>query len=981
MRFLQGFVRKVVYFAFAALLLLQMAACSDMPEGNTDTSVVEYSSYRDLPDITEDEIAAIESLAMQSSFLTYGMTMSTECFRDSSSGETHGFAVLFCEWLTQFFGIKFRPIIYGWDTLYDGLLSGNIAFSGEISSSLGSNGGFYITDPIAERRIRVVSTEGLEKLAVIGRNRPLSYGFLEGATTEDTIESFLSRSEYVSVPVVNYNMAYQQILLGDIDALFMDDTVEGMFALYENLIIEDFMPISFNSVSMATGDEMYLPIISAVRKYMRIAGSYKFTQLYDLGRSDYLRYNLASRLTTGESEYIGLREESEESVFVLLDRDNYPTGFYNKTDGAWQGIAVDILDEISSLTGLRFEYADVNEMTSSEAPEESENPDESEKPEESDSIPTRSTLAGDVVRTAENEGKVLFADTAYQSDYYAFLSASDFRNLTLSDIPYVRVGVVSGTAPASMFWSLFPGHSETVEYISTSAAINALTHGNIDVLMGTRNMLLNMTNYMELTGYKSNLVLRRPYDVYFTFDPDETMLAGIIDKAQALVDTQRIADDWTRRVFDYTSAMAKSQRPYLLGISVLLAGVLLLLAILFFRNKQMAARLEIQVHERTAELEVQTAAAKVASTAKSEFLARMSHEIRTPLNAIIGMTEIARRAHEITKKDSSLNEISAASGHLLGVLNDVLDMAKIESGKFTLIYEPFVLYNAMDEVAGIIKQRCEEKGVKFIQRFAIEPTRGARGDRLRLKQVLINLLGNAVKFTPSGGEVRFVAEAMEGQSVHFAVEDTGIGIPEEQLEMLFNPFEQADSSIAVRFGGTGLGLAISQNLIELMGGHITVISELGSGSVFEFTIELELAEIEDTVGVDRDVPVFTGKRILLVEDIDINRVILMELLAETQVEIDEAEDGKRGVEMFADSPQWYYDLIFMDIQMPNMNGYEATRAIRSLDRSDAKEVPILAMTANAYKEDIDHAISSGMNSHLSKPINIDEVFAALKEYI
>jgi CheY-like chemotaxis protein len=364
----------------------------------------------------------------------------------------------------------------------------------------------------------------------------------------------------------------------------------------------------------------------------------------------------------------------------------------------------------------------------------------------------------------------------------------------------------------------------------------------------------------------------------------------------------------------------------------------------------------------------------------------MSHEIRTPLNAIIGMTEIARRAPETPKKDASLDEIASASKHLLGILNDVLDMAKIESGKFSLSTDAFALRTAMEEVETIVVQRCVEKNIRFVTKFNDMPDYGVVGDKLRLKQVLINLLGNAVKFTPDGGEIRFLVDTGAGAdgalTARFQIADTGIGMTEAQMKNLFSAFEQADSTIAVRFGGTGLGLAISQNLVAQMGGLITVTSEPGVGSAFQFSIDLPRAELAAPEAVKGGGAVdLTGRRILLVEDIDINRLILKELLSDTHLEIDEAEDGLRGVERFLASPEHWYDLVFMDVQMPNLNGYEATRRIRDLPRADAKTVPILAMTANAYKEDIDRAIESGMNGHLSKPINIGDVTDALWKYL
>jgi CheY-like chemotaxis protein len=324
---------------------------------------------------------------------------------------------------------------------------------------------------------------------------------------------------------------------------------------------------------------------------------------------------------------------------------------------------------------------------------------------------------------------------------------------------------------------------------------------------------------------------------------------------------------------------------------------------------------------------------------------------------------------------------------LLGILNDVLDMSKIESGKFVLAYEAFALRAAMKEVAHIIAQRCAEKQIEFVTNFADVPDYSVIGDKLRLKQVLINLLGNAVKFTPDGGSIHFLIHIHEDHEKRlrtgFRVTDNGIGMSREQMKNLFTPFEQADSSIAPRFGGTGLGLAISQNLVKQMGGEITVESVINEGSVFEFVLDMKKAAPaqDEQIAADSGTADFSGRRILLVEDIHINRVILMELLADTRLEADEAEDGLQAVNRFSLSENGYYDLIFMDVQMPNMDGYEATRQIRALPRDDAKTVPIIAMTANAYREDIDRALDAGMNGHLAKPIDIGEVIQALTRWM
>ncbi|MDR1219806.1 MAG: response regulator [Treponema sp.] len=394
-----------------------------------------------------------------------------------------------------------------------------------------------------------------------------------------------------------------------------------------------------------------------------------------------------------------------------------------------------------------------------------------------------------------------------------------------------------------------------------------------------------------------------------------------------------------------------------------------------------------EIHDQNEKLKELATLAEAASQAKSAFLSNMSHEIRTPLNAVMGMTHIAKKtlaAGDTEKTFSALEEIDAASVHLMGVLNDILDISKIESGKFKLSIEPFLLFEAMEEVKNIFIHRCNEKGIRFISEFEMPKTLTAMGDKLRLKQVLINLLGNAVKFTASGKEIRFFIEALDERErearLRWTVVDQGIGMSEEQLARLFKPFEQADKTIAARFGGTGLGLAISQNLIERMGGQISVQSEEGKGSAFMFELALAKSDKPVAEGVKSVAPPdLTGKKILLVEDVEINRVIIKEMLEETHVTIEEAGDGAEAVRKISESAEGWYDLVFMDIQMPIMDGYEATRAIRGLHRADVKRILIIAMTANAYREDVEQALQAGMNGHLAKPVDYNAMIQVLSE--
>jgi signal transduction histidine kinase len=383
--------------------------------------------------------------------------------------------------------------------------------------------------------------------------------------------------------------------------------------------------------------------------------------------------------------------------------------------------------------------------------------------------------------------------------------------------------------------------------------------------------------------------------------------------------------------------------------------------------------------------------AKEANKHKGSFLARMSHEIRTPMNAIIGMTSIVKKQlmePNVTAEEiqANLQQIETSSQHLLGLLNDILDISKIEAGKIELSGEAVDLLKLANTVVTIIKPRCDEKNIVFETSFTFSEPSVFHTDPLRLRQVLINLLGNAVKFTPECGKIEFIIEekergnhvAQKGKEalLNFRIRDTGIGISKEALFNLFKPFEQANNRISQKYGGTGLGLAISRSIVQLFGGDIAVESEEGKGSTFSFSIWLPEAvtQKEKDVSLEDAKNRFAGRRALMVDDVAINRMIAISLLEYTGIAIDEAEDGAAAVKAFRESPAHTYDVIYMDVQMPNMDGYAATAAIRTTpDRPDAKTVPIVALTANAFKEDIDRALDSGMNAHLAKPLEMDKL--------
>jgi signal transduction histidine kinase/CheY-like chemotaxis protein len=381
--------------------------------------------------------------------------------------------------------------------------------------------------------------------------------------------------------------------------------------------------------------------------------------------------------------------------------------------------------------------------------------------------------------------------------------------------------------------------------------------------------------------------------------------------------------------------------------------------------------------------------AEHASRAKSDFLANMSHEIRTPMNAIIGMTAIGSAADDLEKKDYALQRIDEASIHLLGLINDILDMSKIEANKFDLSPTEFQFEKMLLKVIDIIGFTLDQKDQSFDYSIDKRIPQTIRCDEQRLKQVVANLLSNAVKFTPNGGAVRLDATLRSEENgvcvIQTQITDTGIGISKEQGARLFHPFEQAENDTMRKFGGTGLGLAISKHIVNLMHGDIWLESEAGQGSTFTFTIQAERCADEHVeTPVDfSDLAMdgrYRGFHVLLAEDVEINREIVEALLEPTEIEIDCAENGIEAVDMFARNPD-AYDLIFMDIQMPEMDGCQATQRIRGLGTHAATRIPIIAMTANVFQEDIDRYLSIGMNDHLGKPLNMDDMIGKLEKYL
>jgi signal transduction histidine kinase/CheY-like chemotaxis protein len=436
-----------------------------------------------------------------------------------------------------------------------------------------------------------------------------------------------------------------------------------------------------------------------------------------------------------------------------------------------------------------------------------------------------------------------------------------------------------------------------------------------------------------------------------------------------------------------SSNVAENTKNVLWSFSLTFAGIVIFGAIVIGIMVYYAHSREL-MEEKEKSLQAVAEQERKASEAKTLFLSNMSHDIRTPMNGIIGMLNIAEENPDDPENvRRCLASIEKSSNHLLSLINDVLDMSRIEAGKLVLKEEPFNLLSVLDGCGSIIKGQLDEREIDFQVSLGGIVHPYVKGDQVRLQRIVINILGNAVKFTPDGKSIRFEAKeaASEGQKITYQIEiaDTGIGMSEEFQKKIFQPFSQEERPDSLQYKGTGLGMAITKQYVDAMGGTIALKSKLNEGSDFIVTLPLLQAAPEEVVSITQPqshIPNLEGKTILLVEDNDINAAIAEHLIAETKAKTVLAKNGQIALETFQKEKEGTFAVILMDVMMPIMNGYEATTAIRSLPRADATSIPILAMTANAFQDDIQKAKACGMNDHLTKPIDKNRFFTLLGQY-
>ena len=674
------------------------------------------------------------------------------------------------------------------------------------------------------------------------------------------------------------------------------------------------------------------------------------------------------QLSDRDLEYVNERK----TITVAVPENWYPlyckeTPLKNHT-----GIMADVLDEIKSFTGLRFSYVYAKNYA--------------------DAIRLIQQGDADILGFFlgdENDAAQL--GLALSASY---VSANNIivRNKACS---YPAPGLVGALVESQRFPSGISAE-KIRSYPGIKEALAAVNSGEADFIYGLSSKMEQDISRYHFTNLAPVTLVNDQSAISFALptpvDPD---LLTVLNKAiNNLSESERTVIRNRNLESIGVSEFSLTDFIYANPLQFMFI-VMFVLSVLFT-----ALLLAIGARMKATVIQGNLKRAEAANLAKSEFLSRMSHEIRTPMNGIVGMSTIAMQNIDNTDKiKDCLEKVIMSSKHLLALINDVLDMSKIESGKVELRHESFNFRAFLQDFENLYGEQAKSKGISYETVLASDLEVQIIGDSLRLNQVLSNLLSNALKFTPAKGIIKLrvskTGEDQENVYLRFEVIDTGCGIAEENYDKIFESFEQENVDVTYKYGGTGLGLSIVKRFTQLMGGGIHVTSVQGSGSTF--TVDLPFGKIKesgkptrfsdidgrsdlarDCYVIDYD---FKGKRILLVEDNELNREIAEELIGATGASVESAEDGVQAVKKFKESAEGYYDLILMDVQMPHMDGYEATRCIRALGRSDAQKVPIFAMTANAFAEDVQKSREAGMNAHISKPLDIRAVYKQMNRYL
>ena len=572
-------IRRVCSAILAAIMAVTVfSGCEKYIAADAASS---FDSFRGIPGLTIEEVAAVEELQNSVGSFVYAVNRSTEAFYDEN-GEVNGFAALFCRWLSELFDIPFIPKIVEWDELIEGLENETIDFTGELTANAERRRKYIMTDDIAQRQIVCIRLNDDAPPRETAHSRPPRYGFLDGSTTVDDVRKYES-NEFEEFYLDDYSLAYEMLASGEIDAFFEESPAEAAFDVFGEVEVSLFFPIIYSPVSLSTHNPELKYIIEIVDKALANGAIYYLTRLYNQGHQDYLRHKLMMLLTDEELEYI----KNTEYVPYAAETTNYPVSFYDSRTKQWEGIALEVIDEIERISGLKFAR---------------QNNEHSHWPELFGMLGDgKVSMITELIPSDERAGEFLWAGKKFLHDYTVLISKADYHDIAVNEILYIKTGVVRDTANSSMFKRWFQNHRSMYEYENTNDAFDALERGDIDMVIASEHQLLIMTNYRELVGYKSNYVFPFYFDSTFGFNKNEAVLCSIVTKAMKMIDVESISGRWMRRTYDYRVRLAQDRLPFMIGVGMLFIG-LIFAVIMIVRNRREGMRLETLVDFRTNEL-------------------------------------------------------------------------------------------------------------------------------------------------------------------------------------------------------------------------------------------------------------------------------------------------------------------------------------------------------------------------------------------
>lgn len=896
----------------------------------------------------------------------------------TDDGSYAGYGVEYLEKIAEYTGWEYEYVYDSWDNQMQSLLDGKIDFVCHAQK----------TPEREESYLFSKYSIGSEASVLYVRKDDDRYYYNDFAAFDGMRIAVLANSfqnaefsEYAQKKGFEFSFATyatQEECFKALDAETVDAVAMGSLALQPNYkVICRFGSDPFYFMSGKENQNLMDELDDALGQ-ITAAGSSFQTDLYQKYYGD-LTAEQEVTLTREEAEYI----RDADTIEIAFIPSRKPFSYINE-EGEMAGIIVDIVKLVEERSGLDFEYVMM--------------PDGMRAVDYLELHPD-SFVAGVMVdNPAFQVDTFLLSNIMYTDDVALACVSGKEYNLDAENQSYKLTIPRNYVALLDYIKKNYP-QFEVIQCTGTSECLHMVLDGEADFVAQNVNVL---KPYLANPHYEGMTVLptffmEENMGIISFHTREHEIVTNILNRCLETITSKELAQFTVNHTvanayrLTWGDMLYKFRYPFIV-IGFLVAAVIGLMQAFIILRKRSYRRLE----EKNCQLAEAVAQANHANQAKSQFLARMSHEIRTPMNAIVGLTELAKHHnHESVQISEYLDKIETSSKVLLGIINDVLDMSAIESNKLKIAQKPFWLREILKSIYTVYSTQCKQKGITFEMDVDDIKSNCLRGDGLRLNQVLLNLISNAYKFTPEGGKITFTVKELpkreETVYYKFTVADTGEGMSEEMLSRLFLPFEQEGADTAQKHGGSGLGLSIAKNLVELMGGSISCQSEKGKGTVFTVSVPFlldesvekvreESTEEQETVELDKQYD-FAGKKVLLAEDTEMNAEIAEELLALVNMKVDHAWNGKEAVEMFAAAQPGTYVAVLMDVQMPIMNGYEAALAIRALNHADAAAMPIYAMTANAFTEDVSAALNAGMNGHIAKPIDTKILYETLRKAV